>query len=86
MTTEPETHPIQVHRTGGRPRAQAPKFVTMAAYEVYCHVFSPQEALITGGCRGGFEIGELIAFLYARSFPKAEWSARFEEACRGLQT
>ncbi len=62
----------------------APQVVTMRAYEVYCEVFRPQDALVTGGCRGGFGIGELVAFLYARSFPKAEWDARFHEALRGL--
>lgn len=36
------------------------------------------------GCRGGFGIGELVAFLYARSFPQEEWSRRFAEACEGL--
>lgn len=78
----PETHPVQtVDHKGGK----CPKVVTMAAYEVYCHVFAPQEALITGGCRGGFSTGELIAFLYARSFPRAEWRQRFEEALRGAE-
>lgn len=83
MTTEIETHPVQTrphHHTGAR----VPKAVTMAAYEVYCHVWSPQPALIEGHCRGGFGAGELVAFLYARSFPKAEWRARFEEACKGM--
>ncbi|AMV34557.1 hypothetical protein VN12_20705 [Pirellula sp. SH-Sr6A] len=55
----------------------------MAAYEVYSHVFQPQQALIEGNCRGGFGIGELIAFLYARSFPKSEWKQRVEEALDG---
>jgi hypothetical protein len=57
--------------------------VTLLAYEVYCHVYSPQEALVTGGCRGGFSTGELIAFLYARSFPKDQWRARVKEAFNG---
>ena len=57
----------------------------MRAYEVYCSVFRPQEALVTGDCRGGFGMGELIAFLYARSFPQKEWSERFEEALHGME-
>ncbi len=76
-------HPMQTtccHRGG-----LCPRVVTMAAYEVYCHVYGPQEAMITGGCRGGFSFGELIAFLYARSFPKAEWRARVDEAFNGMQ-
>jgi hypothetical protein len=57
----------------------------MAAYEVYCVVFAPQSAMVTGHCRGGFGASELIAFLYARSFPKAEWRKRVDEAFRGMQ-
>jgi hypothetical protein len=56
--------------------------VTLRAYEVYCEIFHAQPAMVTNGCRGGFGIGELVAFLYARSFPKAEWRERFEEALR----
>lgn len=76
------THPIQTeccHR-GGR----ALQLVTLQAYEVYSHVFGPQEALITGSCRGGFGVGDLIAFLYAHSFPKEQWRARVDEAMTGL--
>jgi hypothetical protein len=75
-----ETHPIQFRNC---PHA-VPKVVTMLAYEVYCHVFWPQEALVTGWCRGGFSAGELIAFLYARSFPKSEWRVRVDEALMGM--
>lgn len=76
-----EVHPVQtVDHKGGRIRTE----VTLRAYEVYCHVYSPQEAMITGHCRGGFSIGELIAFLYARSFPKGEWRERVDEALRGM--
>lgn len=81
-----ETHPVQAHGGGyGRLDARCPKVVTMAAYEVYCHLCGSQPALVTGGCRGGFGTGELIAFLYARSFPKAEWRTRFDEALRGAE-
>lgn len=76
-----EVHPVQTSRTGKG--GSCPKVVTMLAYEVYCHVYSPQEALVTGGCRGGFSTGELIAFLYARSFPKDQWHARVQEAFNG---
>lgn len=82
MAENPEFHPVQVKRysTG---RGQVPRSVAMQAYEVYSHVYGAQEAMITGGCRGGFGAGELIAFLYARSFPKAEWRDRVDEAFRG---
>jgi len=46
-------------------------------------VFRPQKALVNGECRGGFGTGELIALLYVRSFPKAEWKSRFHEGIRG---
>lgn len=77
------THPIQSNPENRQP-ATAPVCVTMRAYEVYRHVFGEQEALITGHCRGGFGAGELVAFLYARSFPKEEWRARFNDALEGL--
>lgn len=84
MSDEPETHPVQRSRRLDRERGRAPVVVTMRAYEVYCELYSPQPAMVEGNCRGGFGTGELVAFLYARSFPKAEWSARFDEALRGL--
>jgi hypothetical protein len=75
------THPVQtVDRKGGR----CPQVVTLAAYEVYSSVHSPQGALIEGNCRGGFGTGELIAFLYAKAFPKSEWSVRYHEAIKGM--
>lgn len=78
---EVEVHPVQtVDHRGGK----CPKVVTMAAYEVYCHVFGPQEAMVTGGCRGGFSTGELIAFLYAKSFPKDQWRERMDQALTGM--
>lgn len=78
----PEVHPVQLNRSyqkQGKIRAE----VAMAAYEVYCHVYQPQAALVTGGCRGGFGAGELIALLYARRFPKSEWRQRVVEAMTG---
>lgn len=79
-----ETHPVQNHYRPGR-GSHAPKVVTLRAYEVYKKLYGEQEALITNGCRGGFSAGELIAFLYARSFPENEWRKRFDEALDGLQ-
>jgi hypothetical protein len=82
MSTIP-THPIQTH--GIRDGGVAPQAVTLRAYEVYKAIHGEQEALITGGCRGGFGVGELIAFLYARSFPPSEWRARADEAFTGMK-
>jgi hypothetical protein len=80
---EVPVHPVQsrgpIHHS-----ATCPQVVTRRAYEVYSKVFEPQVALITGGCRGGFGVGELIAFLYARSFPESEWRARMDEALHGM--
>lgn len=81
--SESKLFPIQVERFRNKPSV-VPEAVYMAAYEVYCHVFRPQPAMIEGECRGGFGVGELIAFLYAWKFPKAEWRQRFEEACKGM--
>jgi hypothetical protein len=39
--------------------------------------------MVTGDFRGGFSAGELMAFLYARSFPKNERNKRVDEALRG---
>lgn len=81
---EIQTHPVQTHAYRAGP-AVCPTTVTLKAYEVYSHVYAPQEAMITGGCRGGFSAGELVAFLYAASFPKGEWRARVDEAFRGMK-
>ena len=83
----PELHPIQLTPPirYGATRGWLSKSVTMRAYEVYCAVYGSQEAMVTDGCRGGFGVGELIAFLYARSFPKDQWRARVDEALRGMK-
>ncbi len=71
-------HPVQTHN----PAKAKPAVVVLRAYEVYCHLFGAQPALIDveKGCRGGFGVDELAALLYARSFPAEEWMVRFEEA------
>lgn len=75
--------PIQGRTRTGKPGC-VPKSVYMAAYEVYATVFAPQQALIEGSCRGGFGHQELVAFLYARAFPKNEWRRRVDEAFDGI--
>mgnify|MGYP001558145458 CR=1 FL=1 len=80
-----ETHPVQVPYRKPDKATVCPQVVTMAAYEVYCHIYGPQEALVTGGCRGGFSVEELVACLYARSFPKDQWRVRVEQAFRGMK-
>lgn len=81
---ETELHPVQTTNTR-HGSSMIPKEVTMRAYEVYSHVFAPQEAMIKDGCRGGFSVGELIAFLYAYPFPKDEWDRRVHEVFNKMQ-
>lgn len=85
-SNEERTFPVQTWRVR-RDGAGISKSVHMAAYEVYAHVYGAQEALIdlSKNCRGGFGIGELVAFLYARAFPKTEWAARVDEAFKGME-
>ena len=85
MSDEVPTHPVQTTRGYPQYQAVAPQVVTLRAYEVYRHVHGEQRALIEGECRGGFGVGELIAFLYAYPFPKAEWRQRVDEAFRGMK-
>jgi len=85
MTTR--LFPIQIN-PARKSRPQIPEDVYMAAYEVYCHVYSPQEALIDldgRNCRGGFSMVELVGFLYAKQFPKEQWKQRYDEATNGAE-
>lgn len=83
--TEIAVHPIQTSRIQRWERSYVPQTVTLRAYEVYKNLHGEQKALIEGECRGGFGVGELMAFLYARSFPQDEWRARFTEALNGMK-
>jgi hypothetical protein len=84
-TPIPELHPVQrPHGHPGKPLLVS-KEIALAAYEVYCHCYGEQDALITGGCRGGLGVNEAIAFLYAKSFPVNEWKTRVKEAFAGMQ-
>lgn len=78
-------HPVQTKSQYDRTPGQVSTLVSLRAYEVYKAVHGAQEALITGGCRGGFSTGELIAFLYASGFPRAEWSQRASEAFHDMR-
>jgi hypothetical protein len=74
----PVFHPVQ----NDRQLNSLTESVVLRAYEVYCHVYGAQSAMVNvaEGCRGGFSAGEIIAFLYARTFPEAEWEDRVNEA------
>lgn len=82
--SEPETAVIQSRSMYTRECARVPKVVLKLAHEVYADVFDPQPGLIDGEY-GGFGTGELIAFLYAHSFPRKEWRQRMEEALLGME-
>lgn len=80
-----ETYPIQaIAHSHPRKHASVNRHTYLAAYEVYSAVYDPQEAMLKEGCRGGFGTGELIAFLYARAFPRNEWGKRVEQAFKDM--
>lgn len=81
---EIKIHPVQKNYNLRKQQSYCPQVVTLRAYEVYCEIFGEQPAIIEGNCRGGFGTGELIAFLYAHSFPKSEWHTKYEEASKGM--
>lgn len=81
-TSDRATYPIQI---GYGQHGKVNAGVYLAAYEVYCQVFGAQDALVTGDCRGGLGTGEIIAFLYARSFPREQWRDRVREASEGME-
>ena len=62
-----------------------PRAMHLRAYMVYCHIWGEQKALITGDCRGGFGICELLSFLYAYPFPKEQWKQRVREANQAME-
>lgn len=87
LVTAVKLYPIQVYRARNGKRGSANESVYLHAYEVYSAVFGPQPAMIDiegRDCRGGFGVSELVAFLYAHSFPRSEWRLRVDEALRGL--
>lgn len=59
--------------------------IYMKAYEVYSHIYGKQDAMIIGKCRGGFFTREIVALLYAASFPKETWETKLDEALAGIQ-
>jgi hypothetical protein len=69
-------HPVQIHDLRD---AQLPAVVTERAFEVYDAIW-PGRTLDDINTRGGLGVREVVAFLYARSFPREEWRKRFDEA------
>lgn len=85
MADDVKTHPVQRCQKPTWMKATAPVVVTERAYEVYSHLHGTSQSLERMAERGGFGTGDIAAFLYARSFPKTEWSARVDEALRGME-
>lgn len=85
MATEVATHPVQNNRYSIPDKPCAPQVVTARAYEVYRHLYGDSQSLQRLAERGGFGVGELIAFLYAHTFPKSEWRDRSDEAFNGMK-
>ncbi len=50
-----------------------PSHIKKMAYETYSHIYG-------GNGRRGFSNSEIIAFLYAHSFPKDQWKDKSNEA------
>ena len=79
--------PIQAHHLPSRDQGLVPEPVYMAAYEVYRAIYGEQLAVIDlegRNCRGGFSTAELVAFLYAATFPREQWRAKVDEAFEGI--
>lgn len=82
---ERKVFPVQARaRSHPTLRGFVNRHVYLAAYEVYAAIHGEQDALVTGGCLGGFGPDELIALLYARSFPRSEWRERANEALSNM--
>ena len=81
----PDICPVQVGQLRRLDKGTIPHEVHLKAYEVYCELWGPQDALVEGWCRGGFHLSELVAQLYAAAFPREEWEARVREAERGMK-
>lgn len=70
--------PMQV---GARhPSGSVPRDIHLRAYEVYAHTWGEQKVLTEGWCRGGFGVSEIIVYLYAATFPRADWHRIVDEA------
>ncbi|WP_264716337.1 hypothetical protein [Limobrevibacterium gyesilva] len=67
-----------------REPGRLPLCIAEKAYEVYSALHGDRQSLSRLGERGGFSAGEVIAFLYARQFPRPQWSDRVHEAFRGM--
>lgn len=66
MTTPDELPVVQVERKMAPVQGYTPGIpwsLHLEAYDAYCKKWGRQQALIEGGCRGGFHVGELDDFI-----------------------
>ena len=84
MVTETfeETVPMRSDRAD-RKAGRLPLSVAKHAYEVYTYIY-PGQTFARLHERGGFGVGEVIAFLYARQFPQQQWRVLVDGAFRGM--
>ena len=54
------------------------------AYEVYIHLYGKSQSLERMNERGGLSVGEVMAFLYAHSYPQSEWRERSHEGFKDM--
>lgn len=74
-------HPVQWGTRHALNYAKFPPEVTGKAYEVY-HALYPGQTLERLNERGGLGVMEIIAFLYAHTYPPQEWARRVDQALR----
>jgi len=79
------SHPVQTNQIDRKKKSTVGDGISLRAYDVYKALYGEQKALITKECRGGFSTSELIALLYARTFPKEEWRSREKEAFANME-
>ena len=84
MSREDACAPVQARdRHGNAARRVIPWLLHEQAYEVYSHLYGREQTAMRMADRGGFSESELIAFLSARPFPKAEWRERVDAYFNG---
>lgn len=74
-------HPVQWGIRHTQQYPELPAEVIGKAYEVY-HLLYPGQTLERLNERGGLGIIEVVAFLYAHTYPPAEWGRRVDEVLR----
>ena len=62
---ENKTHPVQ--KSNSRQASRIGTKVSLKAYEVYCHVYGQQEALITGDCRVSLNLSIFFDQVFLRN-------------------